>query len=391
MKRVAWAWLGFIANLCVGQAPSLSFQGPIAGLDKVTGQFVCPLDKGFLLVGLDDVSRIAADNSVIWRYAIAKKRGRYGIDCFSNFRDSSFLLGIWNRSGSKTKASLLKIDLNGNRIWERALSINEARIQAITPAARGNSIWAIVKEEIKGNAFRIERHTAILFDSSGQIKSKFDLQMAAKQMDFSDDVSVFSPSDSVLYVFGGTFGNTLEAYKFRLPAIKGDNPQLIASSTLEGDAFYKTLKGFVNFIVIRNPGGGFYAAYTSHIQGTLSRDTEDYRLLLLNDDLSLVWKKDFGGDQSDGVSGLTLDASGNVLMVGYSYSGISGAKTEPAFERNHCDAWLIKANAGGEKLWDKTITGPGCILQAKVFARPGMVGVVFREETGMMIAVMKEK
>lgn len=52
---------------------------------------------------------------------------------------------------------------------------------------------------------------------------------------------------------------------------------------------------------------------------------------------------------------------------------------------------IIKVNDTGEKLWDKTITGPGCILQAKLFWKPGHVGIVFMEECGVMIAVIADQ
>jgi hypothetical protein len=48
----------------------------------------------------------------------------------------------------------------------------------------------------------------------------------------------------------------------------------------------------------------------------------------------------------------------------YSYSGISGTKTEPCI--GNCDYWVLKLDADGNKIWDKTIGGTDYDLPSSI-------------------------
>ncbi|UOQ75122.1 hypothetical protein [Hymenobacter cellulosilyticus] len=49
-------------------------------------------------------------------------------------------------------------------------------------------------------------------------------------------------------------------------------------------------------------------------------------------------------------------SDGGFLLVGVSTSGATGDKTQPA--RGGLDYWVVKVDANGTKLWDKTFGGP---------------------------------
>ncbi len=67
------------------------------------------------------------------------------------------------------------------------------------------------------------------------------------------------------------------------------------------------------------------------------------------------WEKSFGGDFDD-IPGIVIQTTdGGYAIGGYSFSGISGDKTEA--RRGGDDFWLIKLDSGGNKEWDKTLGG----------------------------------
>ncbi|WP_028666607.1 CARDB domain-containing protein [Runella zeae] len=68
-----------------------------------------------------------------------------------------------------------------------------------------------------------------------------------------------------------------------------------------------------------------------------------------------IWDKVFGGNNSDGVITIIPSVDGGYLIGGYSYSGISGDKTQTA--KGESDYWVVKINANGDKEWDKTYGG----------------------------------
>lgn len=69
----------------------------------------------------------------------------------------------------------------------------------------------------------------------------------------------------------------------------------------------------------------------------------------------IQWQKRYGGDDEDRawISHQTRD--GGYIIGGSSKSGISGTKTEAS--RGDLDFWLIRLDANGDEIWNKTIGG----------------------------------
>lgn len=72
---------------------------------------------------------------------------------------------------------------------------------------------------------------------------------------------------------------------------------------------------------------------------------------------NVVWQNMYGGDADERLWALILTTDGGMLCGGYSYSGISGDKTEAS--RGDMDVWILRLDAAGNKIWDKTFGGPG--------------------------------
>lgn len=70
---------------------------------------------------------------------------------------------------------------------------------------------------------------------------------------------------------------------------------------------------------------------------------------------SKVWEQSYGGTSSDAMLRIHQTTDGGYLLTGYSNSGISGNKTNPTY--GGFDYWVVKIDAGGNKLWDKSFGG----------------------------------
>ena len=66
-----------------------------------------------------------------------------------------------------------------------------------------------------------------------------------------------------------------------------------------------------------------------------------------------VWDKTYGGNSFDYMRTVQQLPDGGYILGGQSYSNISGDKTENS--RGEHDFWIVKINANGNKIWDKTI------------------------------------
>ncbi len=82
-------------------------------------------------------------------------------------------------------------------------------------------------------------------------------------------------------------------------------------------------------------------------------------LLLSQPFLHKQWDRRFGGMENDALSYLLKDEHGNVYTIGNSYSGKDGDKSEPNRDPvfKTLDAYVVKIDAQGNKLWDKRYGG----------------------------------
>ncbi len=127
----------------------------------------------------------------------------------------------------------------------------------------------------------------------------------------------------------------------------------------------KTFGGTVgdNFRTVHQTAdGGYILGGYSH-SGISGDKTEahwgfhDYWVVKVDASGAKEWDKTFGGNFGETLFSLFQTADGGYILGGYSQSGISGDKTEA--NRGDVDFWILKLNASGAKVWDKTVGGNG--------------------------------
>ena len=82
---------------------------------------------------------------------------------------------------------------------------------------------------------------------------------------------------------------------------------------------------------------------------------EDYWILKIDSLGNVQWDKRYGGINDDHLTSILQTTSGNFIIGGYSVSGISGDKTEPSW--GDSDYWILKIDSLGVLLWDKRFGG----------------------------------
>src|SRR6185295_16238694 len=79
--------------------------------------------------------------------------------------------------------------------------------------------------------------------------------------------------------------------------------------------------------------------------------------------LAKVWDKRYGGTGDDWLTAFKQTSDGGYILAGYSWSGISGDKTQPIWGGD--DFWIVKTDSLGAYQWDKDYGGMGAsLLQA---------------------------
>lgn len=95
--------------------------------------------------------------------------------------------------------------------------------------------------------------------------------------------------------------------------------------------------------------------------------TSDYWVVKVNALGVIEWDKTYGGDDYDTPVSIAATRDNGCVVMGYSFSGISGDKTG-APRGPGSDLWIIKLDSLGNKIWDKTYGGnadeyDGCIKE----------------------------
>ena len=85
----------------------------------------------------------------------------------------------------------------------------------------------------------------------------------------------------------------------------------------------------------------------------VSYGADDYWLVKIDADGVITWQKTLGGSGSDFLYNLSSVEGGDILVVGYSNSGVSGTKTT-ANKGDH-DYWIYRLSNTGTVVWEKCI------------------------------------
>ncbi|QNF32137.1 T9SS type A sorting domain-containing protein [Adhaeribacter swui] len=114
--------------------------------------------------------------------------------------------------------------------------------------------------------------------------------------------------------------------------------------------------------LIATPDGGYLLGGTtfSDINGDKSGQGKgdfDYWIVKLDANGNKVWDKTYGGNSSDSFQAVVATSDGGFLLGGTSFSSKSGDKSQAGRGGLDRDYWVVKIKANGTKIWDKTITG----------------------------------
>lgn len=111
--------------------------------------------------------------------------------------------------------------------------------------------------------------------------------------------------------------------------------------------------------VVAAPGGGYLLSGSSYsndgdVSGLHSDD--DAWLLKVDANGNILWSKLYGGNKNDFIASLALGSDGGYLAAGYSTSNDGDVGTHYGITSRY-DAWLLKLDQGGGKVWSKVVGG----------------------------------
>lgn len=88
-----------------------------------------------------------------------------------------------------------------------------------------------------------------------------------------------------------------------------------------------------------------------------SKGNLDYWIWKMDEKGSPEWQKSYGGNGVDLLQSVRITSDGGFILAGTSNSSVSGDKKEAS--KGQEDFWIIKLDANGQEIWQRTIGGSG--------------------------------
>ncbi|GGB97021.1 CBM96 family carbohydrate-binding protein [Dyadobacter sediminis] len=273
------------------------------------------------------------------------------------------------KSGDKSQAGyggtdiwIVKMAADGTKQWDLALGGDQGESNGyieLTPdggyivgATSTSGVGPIKSQPPYGTDFEeMYDYWIIKLSASGTVE--WDKTIGGPRREF---LKSLKPTKDGGYILAGVSRSPIGNDKTKAPLAYPNSYDLwVVKLSSSGEVQWDSVLGTDNY----DDGGG-YIEQTSDggyiLGGYLSVELNypgDYYIAKLNQNGALQWEKTYGGPDYDQLESVLQTNDGGYLLGGWSYSGIGGDKSEAS--NYNSDYWIIKVDANGTKLWDKTI------------------------------------
>ncbi|MBK0402236.1 T9SS type A sorting domain-containing protein [Adhaeribacter sp. BT258] len=374
-------------------APAVKWQKVYGGLYQDELQCVEPtLDGGFLLGGHSesDISGNKSENSrggldfwivkvdslgnVLWDKTYGGNRDDL-LYVLKPTLDGGYIGGGWSGSdlsGDRTGSErggydmwVIKLDGNGNKVWDKVFGgASTDVLEKLLPTADGGFLLGgSSRSSVNGDKSQpskgLNDFWLIKIDATGN--KLWDKVIGGDNQDHLFSMSQTSDGG---YILGGNSNSGISGDKNQKN--QGENDVWIVKTDASGNVIWdKTFGGKLDehlFAVQETPEGDFILGCNSRSPASgdkteESRGNQDFWVIKTDAFGNKIWDRTFGGPEGESLLSLIVTSDGNYLLGGGSASGISSDKSAPAM--GFYDYWVIKVDKAGNKIWDKTLGGSG--------------------------------
>jgi hypothetical protein len=270
---------------------------------------------------------------------------------------------------------VVKMDSFGNKVWDKAYGGSADEL--------GGNIVEINNGFILGGY----SYSGISGDKTEASRGEYDYWLLKMDKDgnkiwdrtyggnLSDGLLSIDITASGGYILGGTSNSGV--YKEKTQSSRGGQDYWVITVDRNGNKLWdKTFGGedgyenFEDLQTTKDGGfilGGFSASNTGIDKSENSKGGYDFWIIKLDASGNKLWDKTFGGSDNDQLYALQQTKDKGYVLAGCSYSPQSGDKTEPLRNKyGSSDYWVVKTDSMGGIEWDKTIGGSGSDLASDI-------------------------
>lgn len=290
--------------------------------------------------------------------------------------DGGYLLGGFTSSGISGDVSrgnygdsnywILKIDANGTKLWDKTFIGNSSDIlYALKSTSDGGFILGGTSSSPAG-ADKSEPNKGLYYTTDFWIikldnlgNKVWDRTIGGRE---SEDLYDLQQTADGGYLLGGYSGSRvgLDKSQSSFGSVDYWLVKLDGNGTKLWDrTFGGAQADHLNRISETKDGGyilgGFSNSDTTGNKTTANKGSADYWVIKVDGGGNKIWEKSFGGNKGEIITAIEQTPDGGYLLLGASESGVGGDKSEAQIGEN--DFWIIKIDASGNKIWDKTLGG----------------------------------
>ncbi|HAV55503.1 hypothetical protein [Aequorivita vladivostokensis] len=269
---------------------------------------------------------------------------------------------ITDRAGNDSDFWLLKLSKTGEIIWSKTYGgSDDENASRITKTNDGGYLLTGYTTSSDGDIYEnagFQDYWVVKVDNGGTILWEKTFGFSGSDQAFK----AFQTSDGGYFVTGyfdvsasGGAGNDLQ--KGVLHGV-GEfwGIKLNATGTIQWRRYFGGTNNDRSYDALETDDGGFLMTGTSESEDfdkTDPKGSYDYWAVRLKANGDLLWTKSFGGDEIDNSYASIKTQDGNYIMVGDSRS----ADQDVTAPRGNADAWLVKFDDNGSKIWQKSFGG----------------------------------
>ncbi|MBK7035653.1 MAG: T9SS type A sorting domain-containing protein [Bacteroidetes bacterium] len=295
-------------------------------------------------------------------------------------QDGGYILGGYSSSpigGDKTEGSfaqdywIIKIDAAGNIIWENTLHGEDG--DYLTNARQTDDGGYILGGHTQSGSGGDKSENTICdctgdydlwivkVDATGNIE--WENTIGGENYDFiytdclehTIDGGYIVGSVSFSGISGDKTENNINGYNYWIFKLNASG-NIVWQNTITGG-------GILQVVRETNEGGfilgGSSATSPAGDKTVGTYGNEDYWVVKTDALGNIEWQKNYGGNKQDQLMDLNQTLDGGYILGGFSYSGISGNKSETVWGGvdNYADYWVIKIDSLGNIIWQNDIGG----------------------------------
>lgn len=355
-----------------------------SGFDDPGPGFTRTADGGFVVLGWSDsndgdvtgshgvmdilVTKLDADGAVQWSRVLGGSMADFGVSCIETSDGSIMVMGTTGSADGDVTGTqgiqdiwLVKLSAQGTLLWEHTYggSGSENAIVPLRQTPDGGFMFHGLTTSEDGDVTDLngpgeQDHWIVKLDAAGDIE--WNVTLGGSEAEYGIDL-LPTPDGGYVVNFAYVRSNDGDVVNYH----GEDDLWLVKLSATGAIVWSLTIGGSQqdqgkDAVVLAN-GDVVILGQTKSTDGDIPENHGDYDVLLakVRSDGTLLWTRTYGGSQQETASDLLPLDDGGFLVMASAHSSdgdVTGA-------HGGQDMWVLKVNANGDLLWQRTFGGSG--------------------------------